>query len=79
MEKRETSTLTQNVKLESVLLRPQISIQDIIEYDADFADFLRQIGAEPEQITNAETYIKYSSYIEKEEELVQHLSNCLRI
>ena len=75
MEKRETSTLTQNVKLESVLLRPQISIQDIIEYDADFADFLRQIGAEPEQITNAETYIKYSSYIEKEEELVQHLSN----
>ena len=75
LEKRETSPLTQNVKLESVLLRPQISIQDIIEYDADFADFLRQIGAEPEQITNAETYIKYSSYIEKEEELVQHLSN----
>lgn len=75
LEKRETSPLTQNVKLESVLLRPQISIQDIIEYDADFADFLRQIGAEPEQITNAETYIKYSSYIEKEEELVRHLSN----
>lgn len=75
MEKRETSPLTQNVKLESVLLRPQISIQDIIDYDPDFADFLRQIGAEPEQITNAETYIKYSSYIEKEEELVQHLSN----
>lgn len=75
LEKRETSPLTQNVKLESVLLRPQISIQDIIEYDSDFADFLRQIGAEPEQITNAETYIKYSSYIEKEEELVRHLSN----
>ena len=75
LEKRETSPLTQNVKLESVLLRPQISIQDIIDYDPDFADFLRQIGAEPEQITNAETYIKYSSYIEKEEELVQHLAN----
>jgi tRNA uridine 5-carboxymethylaminomethyl modification enzyme len=75
LEKRDTSPLNQNVKLESVLLRPQISIQDIIDYDSDFADFLRQIGAEPEQITNAETYIKYSSYIEKEEELVQHLSN----
>lgn len=75
LEKRETSPLTQNVKLESVLLRPQISIQDIIDYDHDFAEFLHQIGAEPEQITNAETYIKYSSYIEKEEELVQHLSN----
>lgn len=72
---RETSPLIQNVKLESVLLRPQISIQDIIDYDQDFAEFLRQIGAEPEQIINAETYIKYSSYIEKEEELVRHLSN----
>ena len=54
LEKRETSPLTQNVKLESVLLRPQIAIQDLID---------------------AETYLKYSSYIEQEEELVQHLSN----
>lgn len=75
LEKRETPMLTQNVKLENVLLRPQISIQDIIDYDSDFAQFLSQIGAEAEQITNAETYIKYNSYIQKEEELVQHLSN----
>lgn len=73
--KRETPPLTQNVKLENVLLRPQISIQDIIDYDFDFAQYLSQIGANEEQITNAETYIKYNSYIQKEEELVQHLSN----
>lgn len=75
LKMRETSPLTQNVKLESVLLRPQIAIQDIIDYDSDFARFLSQIGADKEQITNAETYIKYNSYIQKEEELVQHLSN----
>ena len=75
LEKRETSPLTQNVKLESVLLRPQISIQDLIDYDNDFAYFLQQIGADAEQITNAETEIKYNSYIQKEEELVKHLSN----
>ena len=75
LEKRETSPLIQNVKLENVLLRPQISIQDIIDYDQDFAQFLHQIAADSEQITNAETYIKYNSYIQKEEELVQHLSN----
>lgn len=75
LEKRETSPLIQNVKLENVLLRPQISIQDIIDYDADFAQFLHQIAADSEQITNAETHIKYNSYIQKEEELVQHLSN----
>lgn len=73
--KRGTPPLSQNVKLENVLLRPQISVQDIIDYDADFAQFLSQIGADAEQITNAETYIKYNSYIQKEEELVQHLSN----
>ena len=75
LEKRETSPLTQNLKLESVLLRPQISIQDLIDYDYEFAHFLQQIGADQEQITNAETAIKYSSYIQKEEELVKHLSN----
>lgn len=72
---RGTPPLSQNVKLENVLLRPQISIQDIIQYDSDFAQFLTQIGSDAEQITNAETYIKYNSYIQKEEELVQHLSN----
>ena len=72
---KETSPLTQNVKLESVLLRPQISITDIMDYDYDFTDFLHQIAADSEQITNAETYIKYNSYIKKEEELVQHLAN----
>jgi tRNA uridine 5-carboxymethylaminomethyl modification enzyme len=75
LEKRGTPRLTQNVKLENVLLRPQISIQDIIDYDSDLAQFLSQIGADAEQIINAETYIKYNSYIQKEEELVQHLSN----
>jgi len=75
LEHRETPPLNQNVKLENILLRPQISIQDLIDYDANFADFLLQVGADSEQITNAETCIKYSSYIKKEEELVQHLSN----
>jgi tRNA uridine 5-carboxymethylaminomethyl modification enzyme len=73
--KKETSPLTQNVKLETVLLRPQISIQDLMDYDLDFSEFLHQIGASSEQIINAETAIKYNSYIQKEEELVQHLSN----
>jgi tRNA uridine 5-carboxymethylaminomethyl modification enzyme len=75
LEKRETNPLHQNVKLETVLLRPQISIQDIIDYDSEFSLFLQDIAATSEEITNAEIFIKYNSYIQKEEELVQHLSN----
>ena len=75
LEQKRTSPLNQNVKLENILLRPQISIQDIVDYDSDFSRFLQDIAATPEEITNAETYIKYNNYIQKEEELVQHLSN----
>lgn len=73
--RKETSPLNQNVKLETVLLRPQISIQDIVDYDPEFVRFLQDISANEEEVVNAETYIKYNSYIQKEEELVQHLSN----
>lgn len=33
------------------------------------------MDATDEQVVNSETFIKYASYIKKEEELVQHLSN----
>ena len=75
LESKGTNPLQQNVKLESVLLRPQISIQDIIDYDTEFSRFLQDIAATAEEITNAEISIKYNSYIQKEEELVQRLSN----
>ena len=75
LKQRGTSLLNQNVKLENILLRPQISVTDIIDHDRDFSRFLQDIAATPEEITNAETFIKYNNYIQKEEELVQHLSN----
>ena len=54
---------------EAVLARCLDSIQDLMDHDREFAYFLQQIGADSEQITNAETSIKYSSYIQKEEEM----------
>lgn len=75
MSKRGTSPLEQNVKLETVLLRPQISIQDLIDYDEGLAEYIKSLDATDEQVVNSETFIKYASYIKKEEELVQHLSN----
>ena len=75
LEQKSTSPLQQNVKLEQILLRPQISINDIIEYNPELQSFLTSLSATDEQITNAETFVKYNSYIKKEEELVNHLSN----
>lgn len=74
LEKVQSAPLTHNIKLSQLLLRPQVSIQSIIEWDPDFAAFLKEIGATHEQIINVETAIKYDNYIQKEKELAQKFS-----
>ena len=74
LEQKESSPLTQNIKLSQLLLRPQISIADLIEWDEALSKFLKKTEATDEQVTNSETRIKYKNYIEKEEEMVQKFS-----
>jgi len=75
LEDKDSSPLIQNLKLSQILLRPQISISDIISSHEGFAQHCIDIAANDEQITNAETNIKYANYIEKEEEMVSRLSH----
>ena len=74
LEEKGSSPLTQNVKLSQLLLRPQIGIEDLIAWDFALSSFLEKTEATSEQITNAETRIKYYNYIEKEEEMVKKFS-----
>lgn len=74
LEKKESAPIIHNVKLAQILLRPQISIEDIIATDLDLASFLKQNEISDEQIRNVETSIKYENYIQKEELLVQKFS-----
>ena len=71
----ESSPLVHNVRLAQLLLRPQISIEDIMALHPPFVTFLDELPATPEQIKNAETEIKYANYIEKERELVSKFEN----
>ena len=71
----ESSPLVHNVRLAQLLLRPQISIEDIMALHPPFVTFLDELSASPEQIKNAETEIKYANYIEKERELVSKFEN----
>ena len=75
LEAKNSSLLTQNIRYSQLLLRPEITIEDIIENDENFENFLISLKATPENIKNAETSIKYESYIQKEEEFVQKMSN----
>ena len=68
LEELGTSALTQNVKLFSVLSRPQVNISDLRKVSEPFEEVLNQF--EKETVEQAEIKIKYESYFEKEQEIV---------
>ncbi|MEJ5993885.1 tRNA uridine-5-carboxymethylaminomethyl(34) synthesis enzyme MnmG [Pedobacter sp. Du54] len=66
-----TSTLNQNVKLFNVLSRPQVGIEDIRKVSPDFNNLLNNF--DKETVEQAEIKIKYESYFEKENEIVNKM------
>ena len=71
MEELGTSPLTQNVKLFSVLSRPQVNINDIRKVSEPFNALLNKF--EIETVEQAEIKIKYEAYFEKEQEIVNKM------
>ena len=70
LEEKESNPIKQRVKLNSVITRPNIKLQDLLEVldEKDFASIY-----EDEIIQLAETNIKYEGYIKKEKENVNKL------
>ena len=68
LEAKGSSALKQGVKLIDIILRPQISIFDLIEDIAPFKSFLKFLPQErfTEVLESAEIAIKYAGYIERE-------------
>lgn len=66
-----TSALNQNVKIVSLLGRPQIEIKDVRKVSPVFDEYLKQYNQET--IEQAEIKIKYESYFEKEQEIVNKM------
>ncbi|PST85064.1 tRNA uridine-5-carboxymethylaminomethyl(34) synthesis enzyme MnmG [Pedobacter yulinensis] len=63
-----TAPLTQNVKLWSVVCRPQVSLSDLSTVHGGLFELLQQ--HDQETVEQAEIKIKYDSYFEKELEIV---------
>ena len=68
LERKNSASLKQGVKLIDVILRPQISIFDLIEDITPFKSFLKDIPANRfnEILESAEIVIKYAGYIDRE-------------
>jgi tRNA uridine 5-carboxymethylaminomethyl modification enzyme len=71
LEELGTSPLNQNVKIVSLLGRPQVGINDVRKVSASFNELLNLF--DKETIEQAEIKIKYESYFEKEQEIVNKM------
>lgn len=67
----ESAAITQQVKLSSLITRPQLGIQSFIEGQSDIKKQLMHY--ENDMLEGAEILMKYESYIEKEKELADKM------
>ena len=75
LTEKGTTELKQGMKLIDIILRPQISIFDLVEYIEPFKTFLERVPADQktEIIEAAEIIIKYEGYINREKLLAEKL------
>ncbi|RYD83398.1 MAG: tRNA uridine-5-carboxymethylaminomethyl(34) synthesis enzyme MnmG [Sphingobacteriales bacterium] len=67
-----SSPVNQSNTLQSIIGRPNVSIESIIKHIPDTADFLNSFDEEIREA--AEIEIKYEGYIEKEQEMAEKIS-----
>jgi tRNA uridine 5-carboxymethylaminomethyl modification enzyme len=68
-----TATIHEKISAEKLLKRPQIGMNQLISVDEDIKSYLSKYPKEV--LEQAEIQIKYDSYIDKEQQLVEKLSN----
>lgn len=75
LESLEVSTVSQKVKLNTILLRPQVRLKSLIEAIPFLKDHFNSLGDLAEEvIEETEILAKYQVYIGKEQEIAQRLS-----
>lgn len=73
LEGYDTATIKEKVSIEKLLKRPQLGLNEIMELDQDMKLYLSKY--KKEVLDQAEIQIKYESYIEKEQQMVEKLNN----
>jgi tRNA uridine 5-carboxymethylaminomethyl modification enzyme len=75
LESINTAPIRQKVKLDALLLRPQVSFNQLIGHIDFLEQFTSQIGEDAlEILEETEILIKYDGYINKEQEIAEKLS-----
>jgi tRNA uridine 5-carboxymethylaminomethyl modification enzyme len=73
LERLETATISEKISAEKLLKRPQLGIKELATLSEELATYLEKYSTEV--IEQAEIQIKYESYLEKEQLMVEKLAN----
>ncbi len=73
LQDKQTAPLRQKVKIDTVLLRPQVTLDDLVSAKKELSDLVKQKEMDRDIIESAEIHIKYEGYIKKEEEIAKKL------
>ena len=73
LERFDTATITEKISAEKLLKRPQLGIKELAILSDELAEYLNKYSNEV--IEQAEIQIKYESYLEKEQLMVEKLAN----
>jgi tRNA uridine 5-carboxymethylaminomethyl modification enzyme len=74
LEQKESAPITQQVKAASLITRPHITLDDLVEISEPIRTVVETVKAnDPLAVEQAEILLKYEGYIEREEEQAQKL------
>ena len=75
LNKLETPEINQKIKMSQILLRPQVTIEDLIANLDALSTFVETLNYDKEEITEAAAIsIKYEGYISKESDIADKLN-----
>lgn len=74
LEANGTSTLSQPVKAKSLVPRPELHLQDILDADEELQQKVNEITTNTYVLEQVEIQIKYDGYIKREFEMVEEMS-----
>ncbi|WP_113923465.1 tRNA uridine-5-carboxymethylaminomethyl(34) synthesis enzyme MnmG [Cognataquiflexum aquatile] len=73
LEGFDTATIKEKITVEKLLKRPQIGLAEVMNLDADIKLYLSKYSKVV--LEQAEIQIKYDSYIDKEQQMVEKMNN----
>jgi tRNA uridine 5-carboxymethylaminomethyl modification enzyme len=73
LEKQQTATIKEKITVEKLIKRPQLGLQQLRTMDEEFDQFLSSYSKEV--MEQAEIQVKYDSYLEKEQAMVEKLNS----